>query len=80
MCRPQIRRGGIALPVVCDVKAPDSLAQCVAAVVDHFGGLNILANTAREVPLAAIRGARACFAPPRLAPGRQQPSKFVSNQ
>lgn len=47
-------RGGVALPVVCDVKLPDSLAQCVASVAAHFGGLNILVNNAQEVPLGSL--------------------------
>lgn len=47
-------RGGIALPVVCNVKSAPSLEQCVAAVVTHFGGLNILVNNAQEVPLGSL--------------------------
>jgi len=48
------QRGGIAMPVVCDVKSADSLEQCVSAVVAHFGGLNILVNNAQEVPLGTL--------------------------
>ena len=48
-------RGGQALPVVCDVKSAQSLEGCVAAVVGHFGGLNILVNNAQEVPLGTLQ-------------------------
>ncbi|AQA19158.1 3-oxoacyl-ACP reductase [Halioglobus japonicus] len=47
-------RGGDALPVVCQVKDEASLANCVEAVVDHFGGLQILVNNAQEVPLGEL--------------------------
>jgi meso-butanediol dehydrogenase / (S,S)-butanediol dehydrogenase / diacetyl reductase len=51
----QIRqRGGDALPVVCDVKSRSSLEACVAVVVEHFGGLQILVNNAQEVPLGRL--------------------------
>ena len=48
------QRGGSAMPVVCDVKSAQSLEHCVAAVVAHFGGLNILVNNAQEVPLGTL--------------------------
>lgn len=48
-------RGGDALPVVCDVKSPDSLERCVSAVVAHYKGLNILVNNAQEVPLGTLQ-------------------------
>lgn len=47
-------RGGTALPVVCDVKSAESLERCVEAVVERFGGLNILVNNAQEVPLGTL--------------------------
>jgi meso-butanediol dehydrogenase/(S,S)-butanediol dehydrogenase/diacetyl reductase len=47
-------RGGVALPLVCDVKQADSLEHCVATVVAEFGGLNILVNNAQEVPLGSL--------------------------
>ncbi len=47
-------RGGEALPVVCDVKSAESLEQCLTAVLDRFGGLNILVNNAQEVPLGTL--------------------------
>jgi NAD(P)-dependent dehydrogenase (short-subunit alcohol dehydrogenase family) len=51
-CCATIRaRGGRALAVPCDVKDAAALERAVAAVVDHFGGLNILVNNAQEVAL-----------------------------
>jgi len=47
-------RGGQALPVVCDVKSLASLEQCLQAVLEHFGGLDILVNNAQEVPLGRL--------------------------
>lgn len=46
--------GGEALALECDVKQQASLERCVAAVVAHFGGLNILVNNAQEVPLGKL--------------------------
>jgi meso-butanediol dehydrogenase / (S,S)-butanediol dehydrogenase / diacetyl reductase len=48
------QRGGDALPLLCDVKSAAALEHCVAAVVQHFGGLNILVNNAQEVPLGTL--------------------------
>ncbi|HXG29332.1 MAG TPA: SDR family oxidoreductase [Nevskiales bacterium] len=48
------RRGGRALALECDVKNATSLKACVDAVVQHFGGLNILVNNAQEVPLGTL--------------------------
>jgi len=48
------KRGGVAFPMVCDVKSAQSLEQCVAAVVARFGALNILVNNAQEVPLGTL--------------------------
>jgi meso-butanediol dehydrogenase/(S,S)-butanediol dehydrogenase/diacetyl reductase len=53
-CKLIEARGGEALPVVCDVKSAQALERCVAAVVTHFGGLNILVNNAQEVPLGTL--------------------------
>jgi meso-butanediol dehydrogenase/(S,S)-butanediol dehydrogenase/diacetyl reductase len=53
-CREIERRGGRALPVVCEVKDEGSLANCVDQVVQRFGGLNILVNNAQEVPLGTL--------------------------
>jgi meso-butanediol dehydrogenase/(S,S)-butanediol dehydrogenase/diacetyl reductase len=53
-CKLIEARGGEALPVVCDVKSAQALERCVAAVVTHFGGLNVLVNNAQEVPLGTL--------------------------
>ena len=53
-CEQIAQRGGAALPLVCDVKSAAALEQCVAEVVQHFGGLNILVNNAQEVPLGKL--------------------------
>lgn len=53
-CKEIERRGGRALPVVCEVKEEASLVACVQKVVQHFGGLNILVNNAQEVPLGDL--------------------------
>jgi meso-butanediol dehydrogenase/(S,S)-butanediol dehydrogenase/diacetyl reductase len=44
------RRGGKALAIEVDVKDNAGLERCVAQIVQHFGGLNILVNNAQEVP------------------------------
>ena len=54
-CELIVQREGRALPVVCDVKSATSLEQCLAAVLAHFGGLNILVNNAQEVPLGSLQ-------------------------
>jgi meso-butanediol dehydrogenase/(S,S)-butanediol dehydrogenase/diacetyl reductase len=54
-CEEIARRGGKALPLVCDVKEADSLARCVEQVVSHFGGINILVNNAQEVPIGSLQ-------------------------
>jgi NAD(P)-dependent dehydrogenase (short-subunit alcohol dehydrogenase family) len=53
-CRLIEERGGEALAVVCDVKSADSLAACLDAVLERFGGLQILVNNAQEVPLGTL--------------------------
>jgi meso-butanediol dehydrogenase / (S,S)-butanediol dehydrogenase / diacetyl reductase len=47
-------RGGEALPVLCDVKSPESLQACVDTVIERWNGLNILVNNAQEVPLGRL--------------------------
>jgi NAD(P)-dependent dehydrogenase (short-subunit alcohol dehydrogenase family) len=49
-----VERGGEALPAVCEVKSEESLRTCVDAVVEYFGGLQILVNNAQEVPLGTL--------------------------
>lgn len=48
------KRGGKALAVECNVRDAKSLENCVNAVVQHFGKLNILVNNAQEVPLGTL--------------------------
>jgi len=47
-------RGGEALPVVCEVKSPESLQACVDAVIGEWHAINILVNNAQEVPLGRL--------------------------
>ena len=42
------RRGGRAIPVVCDVRDLEAIEGAVAAVVAAFGGLRILVNNAQS--------------------------------
>ena len=54
-CNQIKARDGRALAIVCDVKDDESLSSCVTAVVDHFGGINILVNNTQEVPLGTLQ-------------------------
>jgi len=47
-------RGGIAMPVECDVKDASALKRCVDAVLDGYGGVDILVNNAQEVALGPV--------------------------
>ena len=47
-------RGGVAEPFVCDVMDAKQIAQCVAAVVERFRGVQILVNNAQVVPLGRL--------------------------
>ncbi len=47
-------RGGESIALVCDVKSAQSMADCVDAVVQRFGGIDILVNNAQEVPLGTL--------------------------
>lgn len=47
-------RGGVAVPVVCDVSRPDDVEACVAAAVDAFGGVDVLVNNANVSPTGAL--------------------------
>jgi meso-butanediol dehydrogenase / (S,S)-butanediol dehydrogenase / diacetyl reductase len=54
-CQQIERRGGTAMPMVCNVKSAAALEQCVAEVVRCYGGLGILVNNAQEVPLGTLQ-------------------------
>ncbi len=53
-CEMIRQRGGVALPVQCEVKSLESLTACVEAVISEFQGLQILVNNAQEVPLGTL--------------------------
>ena len=53
--RPRVRASrGQALPIACDVKDAQSIANSVQQTVAQFGALNILVNNAQEVPLGTL--------------------------
>jgi len=43
--------GGRALPLVCDIRSEDQVAQAVKKTVDAFGGIDILVNNASAIHL-----------------------------
>ena len=53
-CRLVAERGGVAMPMTCNVKSAEDLSRVVADTVAHFGGLDILVNNAQEVPLGML--------------------------
>lgn len=53
-CAEIRRRGGTAMAVTCDVMSQEDIDRCVAEVVSHFGGLQILVNNAQVVPLGRL--------------------------
>jgi len=44
--------GGVALPLVCDIRFEDAVNEAVAAAVEKFGGLDICINNASAINLA----------------------------
>ncbi len=44
--------GGAALPIVGDVRDPDSIDRAVKATVERFGGINIVVNNASAIDLS----------------------------
>ncbi len=48
------RRGGTARATACDVKREAEIRACVRATVEAFGGVDILVNNAREVPIGTL--------------------------
>lgn len=47
-------RGVRAVPIRCDVKSADDLANAVDAAVTQLGGLDILVNNAQQTPLGQL--------------------------
>ena len=43
--------GGKALPVVCDIRSEDQVAEAVSKGADHFGGIDICINNASAISL-----------------------------
>ena len=46
--------GGKALPIVCDIRFEDQVAEAVAATVEKFGGLDICVNNASAISLTGV--------------------------
>jgi len=46
--------GGAALPIACDVRFEEQVAEAVAATVQRFGGIDILVNNASAIDLRGI--------------------------
>ncbi len=44
--------GGQCLPIQCDVRSDEQIAQAVASAVERFGGIDILVNNASAIMLA----------------------------
>jgi len=45
------KRGGEALPLICDIRDPTAVKTSVAAALDRFGGIDILVNNASAISL-----------------------------
>lgn len=48
------RRGGRAIPIVCDVTDSDQISEAVGRTVSTLGGLNVLVNNAQEFNFGTI--------------------------
>jgi citronellol/citronellal dehydrogenase len=46
-----VAAGGHALPLVCDIRDDQAVADAVAATADHFGGIDIVVNNASAIAL-----------------------------
>lgn len=53
-CEAIRKDGGEAIPISCDVKSAESLQSCIDAVLEAWGGINILVNNAQEVSLGTL--------------------------
>src|SRR5262245_46851004 len=47
--------GGVALPIVGDVRDGDSVASAVAKTVERFGGIDICVNNASAINLGSVK-------------------------
>jgi meso-butanediol dehydrogenase/(S,S)-butanediol dehydrogenase/diacetyl reductase len=53
-CAEIERRGGLAVPVVCEVGKSDNIEACIRVTVETFARIDILVNNAQSVPLGRI--------------------------
>ncbi len=53
-CKEVIDRGGIAVPIRCDVMVPEQLQQLVDVTVQRYGTIDILVNNAMFVPRGTL--------------------------
>jgi meso-butanediol dehydrogenase/(S,S)-butanediol dehydrogenase/diacetyl reductase len=53
-CAEIDRRGGLAVPVVCEVGSSEDIEACVRVAVDTFSKIDILVNNAQSVPLGTL--------------------------
>jgi len=53
-CGEIARRGGRAVPVVCEVGDAEQISRCVATTLSELGGVDILVNNAQVVPLGRL--------------------------
>ena len=53
-CAEIERRGGLAVPVVCEVGKSEDITACVRITVETFARIDILVNNAQSVPLGRI--------------------------
>lgn len=49
-----VEAGGEALPVACDIRSEEQVAQAVAKTIEVFGGIDILINNASAISLTNI--------------------------
>lgn len=48
--------GGVALPLVCDIRDADAVADAVACTAERFGGIDIVINNASAISLTDTEG------------------------
>jgi len=53
-CEEITLRGGLAVPVVCEVGKSDDIDACVRETLHAFGRIDILVNNAQSVPLGRL--------------------------